>query len=373
MQIKPLCGVLLTAVLVGGTFPAALAQSTRGVEIWVDQHGAVPPVSQWFKCFRELRGKPYDKTNSQKCLASILSHSQIEKGKIIFKHYKEVDDLTFRLVSPSLAVTDIDLDVAPGDLAKVHDLLEINGNALRPGEPYDWYRQGDSRLVIDLLLRSSGRRAEITSTDYLDYQRRTARVAFKIWEGPLGEPERLTPPYGELCKIMNLNFNSLDVDDFSPVEFVKQQLKTKWLGCFSEADIQDDQAKLTSMQFLERASISADGSGDRRSVTVHLHGKPVPISKVRVRGYGLLSGLSESDVPPLIIHAGDTYRRSATSNQLHLLENSFSTGERRVKVFSDVQITTTGEAELDFSILAFSHDFVYIDGMRFDNSLPDER
>ena len=106
---------------------------------------------------------------------------------------------------------------------------------------------------------------------------------------------------------------------------------------------------------------------------MHLHGKPIPISKVTVRGYGLLSGLSESDVPPLIIHAGDTYSRSDTSNQLQLLENSFSTGERRVKVFSDVQITTTGEAELDFSILAYPHDLVYIDGMRFDNSLPDER
>ena len=42
-------------------------------------------------------------------------------------------------------------------------------------------------------------------------------------------------------------------------------------------------------------------------------------------------------------------------------------------VFSDVQITKAGEAELDFSVLAYPHDLVYIDGMGFDNSQADER
>lgn len=99
------------------------------------------------------------------------------------------------------------------------------------------------------------------------------------------------------------------------------------------------------MQFLKEASISADGSGGRRSVNVHLRGNPIPISKVRVRGCGLLEGLLESDVPALSILAGEIYSSSATSNQRQLLFDSFSTGEHRVTVFSDVQITTSGEAE----------------------------
>ena len=168
------------------------------------------------------------------------------------------------------------------------------------------------------------------------------------------------------------NFNSLDVDDFSPAEFVERQMKTKWLGCFSESDVQDDMAELRNMKFLKEANISLDGSGERRSVTMHLRGNPIPISEIKVRGYGLLAGLSESDVPPLIIHAGDTYSRSVTGNQLQLLENSFSTDGRRVTSYSDIQITTAGEAELNYSILAYPDDVVYIDGMRFDNSLPDE-
>ena len=373
MQIEPLRGALLTAVLAGSSLLAVHSQSIRGVDISTDEHGSVPPVSQWFKCFRELQGKPYDKAKSQRCLASILSHSQIQSGKIILKHYKEANVLTFRLDSPSLAVTDVDLGVAAGELAQVHDLLEVNRNALRVGEPYDEHRDGDSRFVLDLLLRSKGRRALVSSTEYLDYQRKTARVTFKIWDGPPGEPQRLTPPYNEPCKIMNANFNVLDVDDFSPVDFVERQMKTKWLGCFSEADIQDDMAKLRSMPFLKEPSISVEGSGDSRSVGVHLHGNPILIAKVVVHGYGLLEGLNDRNIPALPIRAGDVYSRSATQNLAQLLKDSYSTAEKRLTVFSDVQITNSGEAELDFSVLAVPHDIVYIDGTRFDNSLADDR
>jgi hypothetical protein len=373
MRIRPLLGALLTAVLAGGSFIAVHSQTVRGVDISPDEHGSVPPVSQWFKCFRELQDKPYDKAKSQKCLASILSHSQIEGGKISFKHYKHADVLTFRLDSPSLIVTDIDLGVAAGELPRVHDLLEINRNALRVGEPYDEHREGNSRLVLDLFLRSDGRRAMISSTEYLDYKGKTARVAFKIWDGPIGEPQRLTPPYEEPCEIMNANFNLLDVDDFSPVEFVERQMKTKWLGCFSEADIQDDLAKLRSMRFLKEPNISVDGSGGNRSIGIHLRGNPIPIADVTVHGYGLLEGLDDRNMPALTIHSGDIYSRSATQSLAQLLRDSYSSAERRLKVFADVQITNAGEAELDFSVLAVPHDIIYIDGVRFDNSLPDDK
>lgn len=371
MQIKPSRCALLTAALAGVSFCAIHSQSNHGVDISSDDHGSVPPVSQWFKCFRELRDKPYDKTKSQMCLASLLSHSQINKGRIIFKRYKNRDLLTFRLESPSLKVSDVEYDVEAGELAQLHNLIETHGNTLVVGEPYDENRAGSSLLVLDVLNRSRGRRAGISTTTYLDYRRKTARVVFKMWDGPPGEPERLTPPYAEPCKIMNANFNSLDVDDFSPVEFVEQQMKTKWLGCFSESDVQDDLVELRNMKFLKEANISIDGSGETRTVTVHLRGNPIAISEVKVRGYGLLEGLADSGVPPLTIHAGEIYSRSATNNQLQSLENSFSKGERRVTSFSDVRITSGGKAELDFSVFACPDDVVYIDGMKFDNSLHD--
>jgi hypothetical protein len=297
----------------------------------------------------------------------MLAHSQIQKGKIVLNHYMDSDDLTFRLQSPSLTVTDVDLDVPAEQLAKVHELLQTNGNALVQGGPYDHDRESGSVAVIDLLLRSTGRRAKVSRTIYLDYRRKTARVAFKIWDVPPGVPQRLTPPYKEPCKIMIGNFNWLDVDDLTPESFLERKMRTKWLGCYSDSDVRLDTEQLNQMTFLKEADISVEGSGDSRSIAVHARGNPVPISKVRVRGYGLLEGLRESDLPPLSIHPGDIYSRSNSSATGQLLTRPFPMRERQVMVYSDVEINEQGKAELNFSVLGYPDDVVYIDGERFDN------
>src|SRR5262249_51202754 len=157
-------------------FPFTRANSDHGVDIEIDGHGSTPPVSQWFKCVRDLQDKPFDKLKSTTCLASILSHSQVLKGKVVLKHYKHADVLTFRLESPVLQVIDVDLDVTADELAQVHQLLTTHGGALKIGESYDLHREHDSWFVLDLLTRSRGKRAVITTTDYLDYRQKTARV-----------------------------------------------------------------------------------------------------------------------------------------------------------------------------------------------------
>lgn len=372
MRIRCLHGVFLTALLLA-VFPRCVsAQSTRELHSWLEQRGSVPPVPQWFSCFRELKDKPYDKVKSRECLDSILSHREIEKGKIVFKRRKNADSMTFHLESPSLIVSDVDLGVSARELAQVHELLAINGNALNPGEVYDSYREGSSWLILDLLFRTQGRRAAVSRTVHLDYNKKTAEVAFKIWDGPLGNPLPLVPPYVEPCKITNGYFSWTDADDLSPVDFVERQMKTKWCGCYSEADVRDDLAALKGMKFLKEVNISVDGSGDTRGIDMHLRGNPIPVAEIEVRGYGLLEGMAESDTPPLTIHAGDAYSRSATRNLQKLLEKSFAKRGRQVKVFADVQVTATGEARLDFSILAYPDDIVYINGVPFDVTLPDE-
>jgi hypothetical protein len=299
-------------------------------------------------------------------------HPEIVKGKVSFHHYTERDALTFHIESPSLVVTDLDLDVAPTDLAKVHELLAINGSALQPGGIYDDLGDAASKVVLDLLLRSQGRRAGISRTVHLDYKQRTAQVAFKIWEGPLGTPQRLVSPYAEPCKIMNGYFNWMDADDFSPVSFIERQMKTKWTGCFSEADVQDDLAALREMKFITELNISVEGSGDVRSISVHLRSNPIPIANIRIRGYGLLDGLLEADVPPIAIKEGDTYSRSDARSVERMLQKTFAKGDRQVEVFTDVQITTAGKANLEFSVLAYPDDIVYVNGVKFDGSFRQE-
>src|SRR5215472_8832651 len=198
---------------------------------------------------------------------------------------------------------------------------------------------------IDLLLRSSGRRAGISRTVRLDYKNKTAQVAFKICEGPPGNPEPLGPPYAEPCKITNGYFNWWDVDDLSPKDFVERRMKTKWLGSFSESDVKDDLTTLKEMKFLKESNISVEGSGDVRSISVHLHGRPILIANIKVRGYGLLDGLAQGDFPPIRITKGDTYSRSEVRGVEKLLEKAFAKGDRQVEVFTDVQITASNQDE----------------------------
>ena len=279
--------------------------------------------------------------------------------------------MTFLLESPPLIVTDVDLGIAPADLAKVHELLTINGGALHPGAVYEYGGEASSSLVLDLLLRSGGRRAGISRTLRLDYKKKTAHVVFKIWEGPPGEPEPLVPPYAARCPIMNGTFSWLDVDDLTPVSYIRRQMKAKWLGCFSESDLRDDEARLKQMTFLKDSKISVSGSGDSRDFAFYYRSNPMPITKVTVRGYGLLTGLAESDLPLLSIHAGDNYSRSRASELENSLKNAFARDGRQVKVFTDVDVSSVG-ATLDFGVLAYPDDVVYIGEQAFDGSIRDK-
>lgn len=339
---------------------------SAGLRTWVEDRGSVPPVNPWFVCINELEHKPYDKHRAQECLDSLLSHPEIEKAQISFRRHKQENLLTFHLQSPKLIVSDMEFGVADGDLAKIHELLAANGNALRLGEPYERRREGASWLVLDLFLRSQGRRAGVSRTLHLDYDKKTAQVAYKIWDGPLGEPERLVPPYAEPCPIINANFNGFDWDDLTPVRYIQQQMKTKWMGCFSEYDFREDEDLLGKIPFLKESKISVSGSGGSRNFAFHFRSNPIPIVKVRVQGYGLFAGLSQPDIPTIAIHVGDTFSTSRLNEQAASLKKAYEQADRQLKVFTDVRISAKGEATLDFSLVAYPDDTIYIGGKAYD-------
>jgi hypothetical protein len=143
-------------------------------------------------------------------------------------------------------------------------------------------------------------------------------------------------------------------------------MKTKWLECFSENDLREDEELLKKMPFLKESKISVSGSSSSRDFGFHFSSNPIPIVKVTVHGYGLLAGLSEVDVPPLAIHAGDTYSTSQTSKQAESLKSAYEKADRQLKVFVDVGVTPKGEATLDFSLLAYPDDIVYVGGKAYD-------
>lgn len=193
MRFKRIFVVVAAGLFLSTCVSRTYAQST-GLRTSLDDRGSVPPVHQWFRCVKQLEHKPFEKRSAQECLESLLSHREIERGRITLKHYKNEDLLTFRLESPRLVVTEMDLGVAGEDVEKLRELLAANGNALRSGEPYEMRREGSSWNVLDMLLRSQGRRAGVTRTLHLDYGRKTARITYRIWDGPSANPSRLFHP-----------------------------------------------------------------------------------------------------------------------------------------------------------------------------------
>lgn len=343
------------------------AQDKQGISAYLETHGSVPPIPEWFSCVREFNDKAYDKRKAQVCLESIRRHPGILKARFSLKRGKSGKFLIFRVGSPVLNVNDVDWGLSFGDLGRFHEFIDINGNVLTTGEGFDSSREASSWNVLDLLFRAEGRRTGVSRTVWFDYRKKTARVAFKIWDGPRDVPQPLLPPYSEPCKIINGYFNLMDVDDLTPVDFVERQLKTKWCGCFSEADVRDDRAMLKSMTFLKEAEMSISGSGEQRAIDFRLRGNPIPVRRVVVHGYGLL-GLSERELPALTIHPGDTYSRSASANFAASLRKWFTKPGRQVDVFVDVLVDAAPSAVLDFGVLAYPDDVVYIDGTRFDGT-----
>jgi hypothetical protein len=299
-------------------------------------------------------------------LNSILSHPEIEKGT--FSRSKNL--VTFSLESPTLVVTDLDLDVPPGELARFHELFSaneaVNGDALHVREPYTRQRESQVWFGMDLFLRSQGRRAGVSRTLRLDYSKKTAQVDYRVWDASRHEPEPLGPPFGAPCKVLNANFNGFDWDDLTPVQYIRQQMKTKWLGCFSENDLREDEELLKKMPFLKESKISVSGSASSRDFAFHFRSNPIPIVKITLHGYGLLAALSEADVPPLAIHAGDTYSTSRTNQQAKSLKKAYERADRQLKLFVDVGITPKGEATMDFSLVAYPDDIVYVGGKPYD-------
>ena len=326
----------------------------------------MPPVNPWFACIYELEHKSFDETKTQQCLDSILSHPEIEKGS--FSRNKEV--VTLSLESLTLVVTDLDLDAPAGELARFHELFSsneaVNGDALHVGEPYTRRRETQVWFGMDLFLRSEGRRAGVSRTLRLDYSNKTAQVAYRVWDAPRQEPRSLPPPFGTPCKILNANFDGSDWDDLTPVQYIQQRMKTKWLGCFSENGLREDEELLKKMTFLRESKISVSGSGSTRDFAFHFRSNPIPIVKVTVHGYGLLTGLSDADIPALGIHVGDIYSTTRLNEQAASLKKAYEQADRQLKLFTDVGITPKGEATLEFSLVAYPDDVVYVGGKPYD-------
>jgi len=98
---------LISATLI--TPPTTYSQTYPGVtQINYDFRGSVPPVSEWYSCINDLRRKPFDQKQADKCLQSILSRPHLTKGRVIAQPEKTYTQVSFVLESPSLTLSKVD-------------------------------------------------------------------------------------------------------------------------------------------------------------------------------------------------------------------------------------------------------------------------
>jgi hypothetical protein len=98
-----------------------------------------------------------------------------------------------------LIVTDLDLDVPSGELARFHELFNanesVNGEALHIGKPYTTRRETQVWFGMDLFLRSEGRRTGVSRTLHFDRSKKTVQVAYRLWDAPRQETQPIAPPF----------------------------------------------------------------------------------------------------------------------------------------------------------------------------------
>ena len=99
---------------------------------------------------------------------------------------------------------------------------------------------------------------------------------------------------------------------------------------------------------------------------------PIPVADVTVRGYGLLDGLSQVNFSAFPIHRGDTFSQGRRREQEASLQKIYEKSDSRLQVSSDIRITPTSEAILDFSLLAYPDDIVYVNGKPYDVNLKEK-
>jgi len=122
----------------------------------------------------------------------------------------------------------------------------------------------------------------------------------------------------------------------------------------------------------ETCSREAHGAFHERApirLGFHFRNYPIPVADVTVRGHGLLDGISQVNLSSFPIHRGATFSQGRRREQEASLQKIYEKSDSRLQVSSDIRITPTSEAILDFSLLAYPDDIVYVNGKPYDVNL----
>jgi hypothetical protein len=318
-------------------------------------------------CVRGLDGKPFDLTKAQACIKTILATHYFLDGHLETEPQGSQVLVNFFLTAPSIKLTAIDFGIPKEWQNDLATLSAKNPEFLAKGDSYEPTRANSTLGTLELLLESKGKRSAVIQNLHLDYQRGTAQLTYQVFQGPDGSPRQLPPPYGENCEPHLRSFNETDVDDFVPIALVHKLAEARWSFCTSDAAIREDEERLKRTQIFQALRLTTNGSGEYRDVSLKARGRPLKVTEVVLRPYGLLSAEDLVKIPALPLQANKIYRESDSLRARTDLMRFLSASGRHVLTFEEDEVRGSDTVRVVIHVLAFPADAIYIDGKRFED------
>lgn len=160
-------------------------------------------------------------------------------------------------------------------------------------------------------------------------------------------------------------FNLTDVDDYAPINLIEKMTKTRAFGCFSGVWISEDERELRDSRLFKGVRYEVHGDPQNREVYLHVEGKALKVSEVKVVGYGLLSGHPIASKAALALQPRAPYQRSLANQSREYLEKECAEANRIVSVTEDDQLTANNALIVTFNVLAYEQDSVTVNGQEF--------
>jgi outer membrane protein assembly factor BamA len=345
------------------------AQGTKGVRLDYEDHGSVPPVSDWYACGRKLDGlQSYDPAEGEKCLKEILNHGHFKSGHITVSSTASGPLVIFVLESPPLKLSHIDYGISKEMKSDFEDYLVSTPFIPRVGQVYDARNELSAANRIEQFFAAEGFQAAVSKRVDLNYANGTASIAYRIWEGP--ESASVPLPRPSDCEVAIGNFSMFDVDDFTPLELILRSTHMHLFSCYSERAIQQDEEILKNLKIFTAIRYSVDGDGNRRSVSVHARSKPLIVTNVLIDGLGLMSThdleRQFGNTPDLPVQTNRIYRQSEARESIGLLEEHFNGEGVKARIFEDDETGSDSTLRVTFHVLTYPLDELYIDGQRME-------
>jgi outer membrane protein assembly factor BamA len=349
--------------------PCGYAQETKAVRVDYEDHGSVPPVRAWYTCGLRLDGlQSYDSREGEKCLKEIMSHGHIKSGRIKVSSLPDEQLVVFVLESPELKLTDVDYGIRKEFRSEFQDYLASTPFIPLVGDTYDMREENPAAQRIENFFGAKGFRVAVTKRVDLNYNSGTASITYRVWEGPEGAIVPLPQPSG--CEIMIGSFSMIDVDDFTPLDLIRESRQSQTFSCYSDRAIQQDEDNLKKTGIFTEIHYSVDGTGDRRSVSVHARAKPLVVSSVLIDGFGLIATQDLEKQfgksPDLPVQTNRIYSQAEARGSVKLLEAQFNSKNVKARIYESDELLPNSTFKVTFHVLAYPPNELYIDGQRLE-------